>query len=421
VQPPATGRPELVDRRKIGLLALLYAAQGISPGFAAFAMPVLLRREGVSLQGVGLAGLLLAPVALKFVFGPWADRLAARGGLRAWLSALQGALAACLVGIALAPPGRSLPLFLGLVGAAYLVVAVLDVLTDGLAVRLLSPGERPAGNAAQYGGYYLGSIVAGGLFLAAEPRLGWVPAVGALAAIVATGWLAARVLTASDRGQLGVAGGAGSERASVLAFLRGPTARLIFPLLLLLDLPQNVGIALVGPFLLDGGLSQVQVGMVSGTVGLVAALAGAASGGLLLSRLRRRQALVTAGLLQGMPLLGFAWLGMGGALQVAPATVVVAAAYFTASLFNVALSSWFMDHLSPRQPATDYSVLACAHTATFVVANPIAGAAASGLGFTRHFLLAGACTLLLLAAAVPWLRRLDSRDGADGTPAPQPA
>jgi MFS transporter, PAT family, beta-lactamase induction signal transducer AmpG len=406
--PPSTSP---LGRRKVALLALLYAAQGIAPGFAAFALPVLLRRDGVSLQGVGLAGLLLAPVALKFVFGPWADRLAARGELRGWLSGLQAALAACLAGIALAPPGRALPLFLALVGGAYLVVAVLDVLTDGLAVRLLAPAERPAGNAAQYGGYYLGSIVAGGLFLAAEPRLGWVPAVSLLAAIVAIGWLAARALTAGDPVSSPVAPLAAGERASLLAFLRGPTARHVLPLLLLLDLPQNVGIALVGPFLLDGGLSQAQVGMVSGTVGLAAALAGAASGGLLLRRLPRRRALIGAGLAQGLPLLGFAWLGAGGALQLGPAAAVVAAAYFTASLFNVALSSWFMDHLSPRQPATDYSVLACAHTATFVVANPLAGATAGALGFSRHFLLAGVSTLLLLAAAIPWLRRFESRTG----------
>jgi MFS family permease len=395
--------------RKIALLALLYASQGIAPGFAAFALPVLLRREGVSLQNVGLAGLLLLPVAGKFVLGPWADRVAGAGRLRGWMSALQGLLAACLAGIALVPPGRSLPVFLTLIGGAYLVVAVLDVLTDGLAVRLLTPAERPAGNGAQYGGYYLGSILAGGLFLAAEPRLGWVPAVAALAAVVATGWLAARALNAGEAEASGGPTPADGQRPSILAFLKGPVAWHVMGLLLLLDLPQNVGIALVGPFLLDGGLSQAQVGLVSGTAGLAAALAGAAAGGALLARLPRVGALVLAGVLQALPLLGFAWLGARGPLGVGAVAVVVCVAYFAASLFNVALSSWFMDRLSPHQPATDYSVMACAHTLTFVVANPIAGVSASRLGFPLHFLVAGGSCVLLLAIAVPWLRWLEIR------------
>jgi PAT family beta-lactamase induction signal transducer AmpG len=363
----------------------------------------------VSLQGVGLAGILLLPVALKFVFGPWADRVAAAGSTRRWLALLQGGLAALVAGLALVPPDRALAAFLTLVGAAYLVVAVADVLTDGVAVRVLTAAERPLGNAAQYGGYYLGSIVAGGVFLAVEPRLGWVVSVGLLAALVASGWLAARALTASlapDPPRE-----PGTPPASVLATLRGPLARTVLPLLLLLDLPQNVGIALVAPFLLDVGLTQAQVGLVSGTAGLAAAVAGAALGGLLLTRLPRAGALVAAGTLQAVPLFGFAWMASTGAPPgMTAALAIVGTAYFTASAFNVALSSWFMDQVSPRQPATDYSVLACAHTGTFVLASPIAGASAGGLGFPAHFLLAGGIALLALLAAVPWLRRLERRN-----------
>jgi MFS transporter (putative signal transducer) len=398
-----------VDLRKIGLLGVVYVAQGMAPGFAAFAMPVLLRRSGVSLQGVGLAGLLLLPVALKFVFGPWADRVAASGETRRWIGGLQAALAACVAALALVPPERALVPFLTLVGLAYLVVAVADVLTDGVAVRVLARVERPLGNGAQYGGYYLGSIVAGGVFLAVEPRLGWVPSVAMLAALVASGLAAGLALTRRLPGSAEPAAGA-PARASLLATLRGPLGRNVLPLLLLLDLPQNVGIALVGPFLLDLGLTQAQVGLVSGTGGLVAAVAGAALGGALLTRLSRPLSLFAAGTLQIVPLLGFAWLA-GRPASVSAALAVVSAAYFTASAFNVALSAWFMDHVSRRQPATDYSVLACAHTGTFVVGGPIAGGAAAALGFRGYFLAAGIVGALLLLAAMPWVRRFERRHG----------
>jgi PAT family beta-lactamase induction signal transducer AmpG len=408
-----------VDLQKIALLGVVYTAQGMAPGFAAFAMPVLLRRSGVSLQGVGLAGLLLLPVALKFVFGPWSDRVAAAGGARRWVGGMQAVLAACVAGLALVPPERALAPFLVLVGAAYLVVAVADVLTDGIAVRVLTPAERPLGNSAQYGGYYLGSILAGGGFLALEPRLGWAAAVLLLAGLVTSGLFAALALTRSlpavapPTAPSAMAGEV--SRASLLATLRGPLGRNVLPLLLLLDLPQNVGIALVGPFLLDLGLTQAQVGLVSGTAGLVAAVAGAVVGGAVLTRLSRPLAIFVAGSAQCLPLLGFAWLA-GRPASVQAALVVVAAAYFTASAFNVALSAWFMDHVSRRQPATDYSVLACAHTGTFVIGNPIAGAAAAALGFRTYFLVAGLAGMVLLAAAQPWVRRFERRRGAPESP-----
>lgn len=403
MRAPMTTEAAAVDKRKVGLLAVVYASQGIGPGFAVFAMPVLLLRAGLPLQLVGLAGGLLILMAFKFVFGPWSDRIAARGQTRVWMSSLQIALAVCFVGLMVVPPERGITPFIALVAAAYLVVALLDVITDGLAVRLLSEAERPLGNSAQYGGYYGGSILSGGLFLAVEPKLGWGPAVSILALLVAAGWAAARALPDAPPPVLEAP--TGKPRASVLAFVLGPVARYVLPLLLLLDMPQNVGIAMVSPFLIHSGLTQAQVGLVSGTAGLLAAVAGALLGGVLLTHMPRIRALMVVGVLQALSLFGFLWLATLAKLPLVPTIVIVCIAYGIASAFNIALSSWFMDQTSPTQPATDYSVMACAHTATFALANPIAGSLAAVLGFPAYFAGSGALALLLVLAAWPWLRR----------------
>lgn len=410
------------DLRKVSLLGVVYASQGIMPGFAAVALPVLLRRQGVSLQLVGLSGLLLLPLALKFVWGPWADRVIGAGRTGAWITGLWAALALSVASLAATPPGRAVAPFLVLVGAAYLIVAVLDVVTDGVAVRLLTPIERPLGNAAQYGGYYGGGILGGGLFLALEPRLGWVPAVGLLAAIVAAGWLTAQRLLAGwevampapEPGEPAEAGRRAESTASLLAFFRGPVARRVLPLLLLVDMPQNVGIALVGPFLFDLGLSQARVGLVSGTAGLLSALAGAVLGGVLLTRLPRIRALVVVGVLQAAPLFGFAALAASHSSALPPALLVVCTAYAFASAFNIALNAWFMDLASPRQPATDYSIMACAHVGTYAVAGPIAGWISTRIGFAPYYVASGVTALVLLLVALPWLRRPLATGGTAG-------
>src|SRR6185295_2384456 len=112
---------------------------------------------------------------------------------------------------------------------------------------------------------YAGTILAGGLFLTIEPRIGWGPAVALLVLLVASGWAAGRALPPLPRGEMDAAAAA---RPSVLAFVRSPAFRYVIPLLLLLDLPQNIGILSVPAFLIDNGLSQVQVGFVYGMFGL---------------------------------------------------------------------------------------------------------------------------------------------------------
>ena len=391
------------DWFKAALLTVVYASQGIAPGFAAFAMPVLLRKQGVQLWVLGLTLLLLLPVSLKFVFGPWSDRLAARGRLREWMGGLQIALAAAFASLVVLSPARGVLPFLVVVGITYVIVAVLDTVTDSVTVRVLTPEERPLGNAAQFGGYYAGSILAGGLFLAVEPRIGWGPAMAILVLLVAAGWAAARALPAVPAAE---AAAAGAERASVLAFVRGPVIRYVIPLLLLLDLPQNVGIALVGPFLFDNGLSQAQVGLVSATLGTLAAFLGALLGGAALGRLPRIHAVVLAALLQALPMFGFAWLAANRGLPLWAPIAVTTLASASASLFNVAIASWFMDQVSPAQPATDYTLMACAQVLSYSVATTIAGASAQLLGFRLHFMVVGVVGVLLVLASWPWLRRL---------------
>ena len=50
--------------KKLMLLGSLYLAQGLPDGFFRQTLPVMLRREGVSLEGIGLATLLMLPWGL---------------------------------------------------------------------------------------------------------------------------------------------------------------------------------------------------------------------------------------------------------------------------------------------------------------------------------------------------------------------
>jgi PAT family beta-lactamase induction signal transducer AmpG len=119
-------------------------------------------------------------------------------------------------------------------------------------------------------------------------------------------------------------------------------------------------------------------------------------------------ALAVAGVLQSLSLLGLAALASRPELSLATAIVGVCAASALASAFNIALSSWFMDLSSRSQPATDYSVMACAHVASYAFIGGVAGKLAETLGFSAFFATTGALALVLVLVAWPWLRRLAS-------------
>src|SRR5262249_10870370 len=139
--PVSARRPSL---GKLGLLCALYFSQGLPFGFFTQALPVLLRKQGLSLGEVGLSSLLAMPWALKFAWAPLVDRWfhPGVGRRRSWILPTQLLSASVLVACAARPPGPDLRPLLGAVFAVNLLAATQDIATDGLAVDLLDPEER---------------------------------------------------------------------------------------------------------------------------------------------------------------------------------------------------------------------------------------------------------------------------------------
>ena len=83
--------------RKLLPLLALYFSEGLPFGFQAIALPLLLRERGVSLEAIGLAGLLSAPWLAKAFWAPLVDRYGSRrfGRRKSWIVPMQAGLALC--------------------------------------------------------------------------------------------------------------------------------------------------------------------------------------------------------------------------------------------------------------------------------------------------------------------------------------
>jgi RhtX/FptX family siderophore transporter len=381
--------------KKLGLLATLYLAQGLPFGFFTQALPVLMRKQGLSLPEIGFTHLLALPWALKFLWAPLVDRFgsAAVGRRRSWILPLQALSVLLVTGLALIDPRSGLALLMVAALLTNLVAATQDIPTDGLAVDLLDDRERGLGNGVQVAGYRVGMIIGGGLLLIVFDRAGWRPTFGSMAAMLALATLPValfRERPTEAKTQADRPGG-----LAWIEVLRRPRMPLWIGLIALYKAGDALASAMVKPLLVDRGMSLEDIGLLVGVGGFCAGLAGALLGGYAASRFGRKQALLGCGVLQMLAIAGYIApaAGLGGTTALAVACTLE---HLTGGMATVALFTLMMDACREHAAATDYTVQACVVVIATGAAAVGSGFVAQNVGYARHFGLGA----LLSAAGV---------------------
>ncbi|WP_239469935.1 MFS transporter [Archangium violaceum] len=386
---------------KLGLLTSLYLSQGLPFGFFTQALPVLLRKQGLSLPAIGLAHLLALPWALKFLWAPLMDRYGSErlGRRRGYILPLQFLSAVLLLVLALPEGTVSVRALLVAVLLVNLLAATQDVATDGLAVDLLEPRELGWGNGIQVAGYRVGMILGGGLMLVLFDALGWRLTLLSLGAML----LVATVPVALFREPPSPAPpheGTGLLpwlRDSLLYWMHRPGAGAWLTLLVLFKAGENLATGMLRTFLVDVGLSLSQVGWMLGFVGFTTGLLGALAGGALVNRLGRRRALLVFGTLQAGAVLLYALAARGASLPVL--ALVCGVEHLTSGMATAALFTVMMETCRPEHAASDYTVQASLVVLATGGAAAVSGFSAQALGYAWHFTLSAA----VCAVAVVWV------------------
>ncbi|MEZ4471219.1 MAG: MFS transporter [bacterium] len=333
--------------------------------------------------------MLFLPWALKFALGPVVG-LDGRGRRKAWIVPLQLAGVGALLVLAQLSLRLDFALVMALVAGISVISASQDVATDALAVEVLRPEERGAGNAVQVGAYRIGMVVSGGVLLMLYGRLAWEGAFLVMAGGLALATLP--ILLYREPPREATAPEAVPFLAAFRGYLARPGAGAWLVVLLLYKTFDALPGRMVGPMLIARGYDIEAIGTVLGTLGSVAALVGAVLAAVWMRHLDRVRALVLFGALQlvavSLYLLPAADVGGLEALYVA-----VAADELFGTIATVALFATMMDACRPGWAATDYTV-----QASLVVVATGASAAAGGfvaarLGFAGLFALTSALTL----------------------------
>lgn len=372
-----------------------YVAQSVIGGLTWGGLPAVLRDQGLPLDRIGLLSLLIAPWALKILWSPAIERWRLPPGrpprsamlvLLFGLIAVLGLLATGAVGL--------VPLMPALVCLMVVAVATAtaDIVVDGHAVSALALSEHGWGNAAQVGGAYVGSAIGAGLLLVLAARLGWTGAVWFMAGLVAV-LLVCFSLTAREASSPPVVGPSPSLRRALARsdICQGLMLTAIFVI------AQKLPLGMLGPFLIDRGISLEAVGLLHGFGSLVLGLCGALLGGAAVQRwgvrITMNGALVSQAILMLCLVLDRAGIILLPALPVAAALLSGSA---LSAIGFTALYAQFMRWSDPRQGGVDFTLFQCLDGALSMALGLVAGVIAHHAGYGVFFALSSILPVLAI-------------------------
>ncbi len=390
-----------MDRaRRILLLSALYLAQGMPFGLQANALPAYLREYGLSLTAIGFAGVLAVPWMLKPLWAPLVDRFGER---RRWIQALLALLALTSFAGAWLSIDDLKVLALLVLGLNALA-ATQDIAVDGLAVDILSTEELGPGNAAQVVGYKIGMIAGGGVLVALAGPAGLPRVFVMMAGLFVVVLLLSFALPtdAADRPR------ENASLAAVLArlfdALRLPGAAWLFAVVGTYKLGETVIDAMYKPFLVDLGYSAERIGVLAGTYGMIASIAGSVCGGALARYRPVLIAVAIAAALRVFPLAGEWWLTVDAAPSEAAVAIITTAEHFFGGLLTTTVFALMMSRVDPRIGATHFTLLAAVEVWGKLPVSTAAGALTERVGYSTAFAVGVGLSVAFLALLVPLSR-----------------
>ncbi|TGQ51063.1 MFS transporter [Mesorhizobium sp. M1C.F.Ca.ET.193.01.1.1] len=401
----ATGQASLSPAAVVTAIGGLYVAQSVIGGITWTGLPAVLRDQGLPLDHIGLLTLIALPWALKFLWSPAVERyrLPPAGRNRTGAIVLVGGLvsSAGLLAVAQLGPATFWPVVACLAVVAF-AASTVDIACDGFAVQNLAGSNLGWGNAAQVGGAYLGSAIGGGLFLFLVDVHGWRAAVSAMASLL---------LLLGLPFLLGIAGRQREEMRQHVPTLgtawrrsqirRGLAASAIYVL------AQKAALTMLGPFLVDAGLSLSTIGLVNGAGSMVLGVAAALAGGALVKWFGSGSVLVLALVLQAGSLFILSAFALSGIFPTGPlAAVAMLSSSGIMALGFVALYAQFMRWSDPRQAGVDFTLFQCMDALVSMAGGILAGYLAQHLGYGALFACAGVVALL----AAPAIAMVSDRD-----------
>jgi MFS family permease len=401
------------------LFAALYFSEGAPIGFIWLALPTRLKDAEVPLEKITeLTALLVLPWTFKFLWAPLVDVLrGARWSLRHWIVAAQAIMGLTLAPLLWLDPLADFALMVASLLVHALAAATQDVAIDALCISETLPEERGRYNGWMQAGMLLGRASLGGGALVMAAWIGDRAVIVLLMlAVLSSSVLVVmsceqnlRVLDRRQRWRH-------LQRAAAMA-VRSRNTWLGLAFGLLGGAAFKSLEVVYGPFLIDRGYSQADIGWFSAGPMIVSMIAGSLVGGRLADRVGRRSSVTLAMLLvvamvTCLAISDHLMHQQGGKHLL----TFLAGAAFGIGLFTAASYALFMDLTDPDLSASQFSAFmgstnGCESWSTYVIGQIISAA-----GYASGFLTMSAVSLVALLLLV-WIRPRSEDERSRSRPA----
>lgn len=394
--------------RNAWVFGVLYFSEGAPIGFLWWALPTLLRTQGMPIERItALTALLVLPWTLKFLAAPLVDVVRSPSwGLKHWASTAQIGMGLCLLPLLKLDPLDHPRWWVGLLMAHAVCAALQDVGIDALAIASVPASARGTVNAWMQVGMLGGRGLFGGgsIWLAAQWGLS-----GVMGALIVAIWVSLLILwrfVKEPEDSSSGSSGFGAALKSALAH-RQTWWGLGFALTAGAAFEATGGVA--GPMLVDSNVDQKTVATFFG-VGVVAAMMlGSIVGGRWADGRSRLEAVGGAlAVTTALVLLVSALLFVEAPTWVL--TTGLAMVYLASGVLVASSYALFMDLTDPRLGATQFSTFMAATNGCEAWAVVYAGSLASAHGYAQA--LATMSGLGLVGFVFLWLL---SRSGVPQT------
>ena len=363
------------NRQVISMLFLGFAA-GLPILLVFGTLSAWLRVEGVDKTTIGFVSWVALAYGFKFTWSPLVDRLpipwlsSVLGQRRSWMLVAQIGVIYGLINMSSSDPLNNLSAVVLFAVITAFSSATQDISIDAWRIEAIGEDYQGAMAGTYQLGYRLGMIVAGGGAFSLAHFYSWSTAYLFMAGFMLMGPVTVYLITEPDRSEVETRSDSNKSMIQRLQqwvadavispfsefFSRqGLFAVIILAFIMVFRISDITLGVMANPFYIDMGFSELEIGLVTKTVGPFVTIAGALTGGVLVMHFGKMRMLMIGAILVVVTNLLFAWLANQQA-EVIWLIMVVGADNLAAGIATTTFIAYLSSLTNKAYTATQYAL-----------------------------------------------------------------
>ena len=393
---------KFVSSKRMWVVLLMGFSSGLPLLLVGGTLKTWLAREHVDISTIGYFSWVGMAYSIKFLWAPFVDRyrLFFFGRRRSWILVTQVLIGFCLFQLSALNPTSALTMMAIISVIIAFLSATQDIAIDAYRREILEDEEMGLGSTLTQYGYRIAMLLTGGLGIGLVGTEGinltWNQLYVAMAVIM----LACTIVTFIAPEPKESDNHPKTLRSAVIdpfrEFFTREKAGVILCFVFLFKLGDALSASMLNPYYVEMGFSNLDIGFIAKTVGLMSVLTGLLIGGIIIFKLGILRSLWFFGILQALSTAGFSIIVFTGAVKWALALVVIFED-ISAGMGSAAFIAYLATITNKKFTGTQFALLSALATLGRNFFSGFSGNMVKALGWAPFF---WACALIAIPGLI---------------------